>query len=197
MKILKVGDTQKAGCYQCKKIQPVTFQLRDVPFSDGSDIVKDVLVGVCDKCDSVVLLPSQSTPSVKKQLEKQRKPLESRLPAHMIDILNMASFTIGASTDFNSNLIKYYIHALSTEQISPKGVARYLNAELFKGKSQKRLSIKGRMVADELSRLKEITHIESTSDLLKGIILKINDDILIHKNKKRIEQLKTIISATV
>ena len=83
MKILKVGDTKNAACNNCESFQGVTFKLRDVPFNDGSGVVKNVLVGVCDNCDSVAVLPHQSTPAVKKQLEVQRKSLESRVPAHM------------------------------------------------------------------------------------------------------------------
>ncbi|AGP81557.1 hypothetical protein I533_07905 [Alteromonas mediterranea MED64] len=30
-------------------------------------MVEKVLVGVCDKCDSVTVLPHQSTPAVKRQ----------------------------------------------------------------------------------------------------------------------------------
>ena len=40
MKIFKVGDTQQAVCETCKSIENATFALRDVPFSDGSGIVK-------------------------------------------------------------------------------------------------------------------------------------------------------------
>ncbi len=80
MKILKVGDTQKAACNICKSFVIVFFKLRNVPLSDASGIVKNVLVGVCDRCDSVAVLPHQSTPAVKKQLEVQRKALEIRVP---------------------------------------------------------------------------------------------------------------------
>ena len=68
MKIFKAGDSQKAICEYCRSLQNATFKLRDVPFSDGSGLVKNVLVGVCDKCDQVILLPHQSTPALKKQL---------------------------------------------------------------------------------------------------------------------------------
>jgi hypothetical protein len=44
-----------------------------VPLSDGSGIIKDVLVGVCDKCNSVSILPNQSTGLVKRQLDILRK----------------------------------------------------------------------------------------------------------------------------
>jgi hypothetical protein len=70
MKILKVGDKQKAVCYKCKAVKNTTFYLRDVPFSDGSGIVKNILVGVCDFCDGVIITPHQSTPAIKKELDK-------------------------------------------------------------------------------------------------------------------------------
>ncbi len=69
MKILKVGDNQKAACSYCESFQSITFSLRDVPFSNNSGTVKDVLVGVCDACSSVAVLPHQSTPMIKHRLE--------------------------------------------------------------------------------------------------------------------------------
>jgi len=196
MKIVKVGDTTKAACHHCQSFQNVTFQLRNTPFSDGSGVVKNVLVGVCDSCDSVAVLPQQSTPMVKKQLETQRRGLESRVPAHMIDILNLASDEIGGGTDFVPSLMKFYIHSLVNSDISPQGISDYLNTGLARGKAQKRISIKGRHVAEELEQLKKITNIRATTDLIKSIVLKINDDLLVNHNDRAIKQLKGIIAAT-
>ncbi len=197
MKILKVGDTQQAVCNHCKAFSSVTFKLRDVPFSDGSGVVRNVLVGVCDQCDSVAVLPHQSTPAVNKQIEIQRKALESRVPAHMIDILNLVSVELSGGTEFVPNLIKYYIHSLSNRDMSARGITKYLNSDLAKGKAVKRISLKGRMVIDDIATLKKITNISSTTDLLKSIVLKINDDVLINKKSKTINQLKNIVAATV
>lgn len=72
MKIFKVGDKGRGVCYKCTSFVDTTYNLRDVSFSDGSGIVKNILVGVCDCCDSVVALPHQSTPAVKKQLNFQK-----------------------------------------------------------------------------------------------------------------------------
>jgi len=197
MKIVKVGDSQKAACHQCRRFENVTYKLRDVPFSDGDGVVKNVLVGVCDCCDSVAVLPHQSTPVVRKQLETQRRSLESRVPAHMVDILNLASVEISGSIDFVPGLIKFYIHSMSTNDISPRGISKYLSSDLAGGKSQKRISIKGRLVAKEFARLKKITKIDSTTDLLKGVVLKINDDVLVNKKAKTIRALKNIVAATI
>jgi len=196
MKILKVGDTKKAACNACELFQDITFQLRDTPFSDGTGIVKNVLVGVCNVCDSVVVLPHQSTPAVKKQLEKQKKSLESRVPAHMIDILNLVSDKLGGGTEFVPNILKYYIHALSNNEISSKNISRYLNSDLAKGVAQKRISLKGRHLEEELTLLKELIKVESTTDLLKIVVLKINDDVLVNEKQKPMKQLKNIMAAT-
>ncbi len=196
MKILKVDDTQRAACNNCKSFENVTFKLRDVPFSDGSGVVKNVLVGVCDRCNSVAVLPHQSTPLVQKQIEIQRKATESRVPAHMIDILNLVCIELNGGTEFVPCLMKYYIHSLSINEISPQGISKYLNSELAKGKAQKRISIKGRYVAEELNSLKEITNIKTTTELIKSIVLRINDDVLVKKEKSTIKQLKNIIAAT-
>ena len=197
MKIVKVGDTQKAACHQCRRFENVTYKLRNVPFSDGAGVVKNVLVGVCDCCDSVAVLPHQSTPAVKKQLETQRRSLESRVPAHMVDILNLASVEISGGIEFVPGLIKFYIHSMSTNDISPRGISKYLSSDLAMGKSQKRISIKGRLVAKEFGLLKEITKIDSTTDLLKGVVLKINDDVLVNKKPKTIRALKNIVAASI
>lgn len=195
MKIFKVGDSQKAVCEHCQSLENATFQLRDVPFSDSSGVVKKVLVGVCDKCDLVSLLPHQSTPAVKRQLDAQRKPVESRLPAHLVDILNLATYELGGSVEFVPSLMKYYIHSLASDEKAAKTIRELSQSELAQGRADKRLSLKGRRILEEIDSLKAISHIENTTDLIKGIILKINDDILIKKRPKQTRELKSIVAA--
>lgn len=197
MKIVKVGDSQSAACSHCQSFERVTFQLRTVPFSDGIGFVENVLVGVCDRCDSVAVLPHQSAPVVKKQMDAQRKPVESRVPAHLVDILNLASVEISGSTAFVPGLLKFYIHSLSNDDISPRDIPRYLLSDLARGRAQKRISIKGRLVAKDLDRLKAITKIKTTSELMKGVVLKINDDVLVKKKTGLIKQLKNVVAATM
>jgi hypothetical protein len=115
----------------------------------------------------------------------------------MVDILNLASVEISGGTEFVPGLIKFYIHSMSTNDISPRGISKYLNSDLAKGKSQKRISIKGRRVAKEFAHLKKITKIDSTTVLLKGVVLKINDDVLVNKKSKTIRALKNIVAATI
>lgn len=72
MKLFKIGDVQKVACENCKAFVNATFVLRDVPLSDGSCIVENVLVGVCNQCDSVIVLPQQESELVKSAIAKAR-----------------------------------------------------------------------------------------------------------------------------
>jgi hypothetical protein len=72
MKLFKIGDVQKAACEKCKAFVDATFMLRDVPLSDGSCIVANVLVGVCNQCGSVTVLPQQESELVKSAIAKAR-----------------------------------------------------------------------------------------------------------------------------
>ena len=195
MKFIKVGDTSRAVCGHCKSLVNTTFKLRDVPFSDGRGVAKKITSGVCDQCDTVVTVPHQSVPSIKEQYEAKRKPVEVRLPAHLIDVLNVATDQLGAEPDFVPNLIKYYIHLLATDKTSGSEIARFLKTELASGKSNKRLSLKGRNISDELEQLKVLSHIKSTTDVLKSVILKINEDLIVQKSAKPIKQLQGIMAA--
>ncbi|WDE04526.1 hypothetical protein SG34_024855 [Thalassomonas viridans] len=196
MKIFKVGDTQLAVCEACRSIKSMTFALRDVPFSDGSGIVKNVLVGVCDTCDYVIVTPQQSAPAIKRELDKQRKPLEARVPAHMVDILNLASAELGATPDFSKVLIKYYVHTLSLNEKKALHLEKYLQNDLAKGPSQKRISLKGIQVYDDLNILKERSRMESTTDVLKAVVINIYEDFFDKPKKGVIETLRGLASAS-
>lgn len=196
MRIFRVGDSQKVICEHCGSLERATFKLRDVPFNDGSGIVKSVLVGVCDRCDAVCVIPHQSTPAVRKQLEYQRRAVESRLPAHLLDILNLAVDELGADTDFVPTLVKYYIHKLASSPEAGK-LQGLLQSELAKGKADKRLSLKGRRVAVELEAIRLASRIDSNTKVIKGVILKINDDILVNKRPEPLADLKNVVASTV
>lgn len=64
------GDKSRAICEDCNCIVTTTFEIRDVPFFDGSGIVENVLVAVCDNCYSVVAIPAQSTPEIQAAINK-------------------------------------------------------------------------------------------------------------------------------
>ncbi|AYA06652.1 MULTISPECIES: hypothetical protein [Rahnella] len=194
MIIYKVGDEKKAMCGVCEAFRIVSYQLRDVPFDDGSGMVKNIIAGVCKTCDSVAVIPFQSVPAIKKQLQIQRKAVETRVPAHMIDLLNMASAELGATPDFVPLLLKYYIHQLASNPEAALRLVTLLTSELATGLANKRLSLKGREIGNDIEKLKSLSQIDNTTELLKGVVLMIHHDLLVNPDAHRIAVLKSFVA---
>jgi len=62
--MLLEGHQEQAICER-DGITTVTYTRRDVPFRDGRGIVKDIVVGVCDVCKEVIVIPPESTPAIR------------------------------------------------------------------------------------------------------------------------------------
>lgn len=65
-KLYAAGDESRAICEGCAKVVATTFVYRDIAFDDGSGVVKDILVAVCDACEAIVAVPAQSTPAIRR-----------------------------------------------------------------------------------------------------------------------------------
>lgn len=59
------GDKSRAICEGCAKAVATTFVYRDIAFDDGSGVVRDILVAVCDACEAIAAVPAQSTPAIR------------------------------------------------------------------------------------------------------------------------------------
>ncbi|MDH3997513.1 MAG: hypothetical protein OET90_01625 [Desulfuromonadales bacterium] len=197
MKIIKEGDNGRAVCQDCGLV-PITYRLKDIPFSDKSGLVKNVLAGVCDACERVVSVPRQSTPQIKSEYQKTRVPVESRVPAHFLDILSLASAKIREDLghDFSRHLILYYLHGINSGHIKCPGIKGLLDSDIASAPASKRVSLKvSRNTEKEFSEVVHKVGLKNNSELIKGIILKINQDIVQPENPVRFKELKTLASA--
>lgn len=89
--------------------------------------------------------------------------------------------------DFVPHLMKFYIHNLATDEKAASKIATFLASELAAGKADKRLSLKGRSIYDDVDTPKVTAHINNTTGLIKSIILKINEDVLVKKRSRLIQ----------
>ncbi|WP_077044445.1 hypothetical protein [Pseudomonas sp. KK4] len=205
MKLLFEGDQGKALCEHCQQIVTTTYVRRDVPFSDGQGQAKEILVGVCDDCDTVVAIPAQSTPSIKEARKQQLIPIEARLPAIYLDVLDAAMHVVTkeASVQTRKLFISYYLRVLVetksatrlqrthdefSEWLSKQMTCRQLTLS----HSMKRLSMKvNPYVADDFIVLLEATHMTRT-ELLKSVICHIQEDVIEDRNAAIISDLQRL-----
>lgn len=197
MKIVKEGDARQVVCSSCG-LTHATYTLRDIDFSDQSGTVKNVLAAVCDTCSQVVSIPKQSTAKVRAEYNKVKTPVDIRLPAHYLDILNLASQRIDPTlTDnFNKPLVLYYLHALSSGRYSSKNLNMLLKSDLANAKSSKRFSVKlNENSLREIKLLIKSHGLKSNTDVFKTVILKINEDIVQSKSPKHLPELQNFAAA--
>lgn len=183
-KLYSPGEASRAICDNCGLVS-TTFQYRDVPFSDESGTVKDILVGVCDCCGAVVAVPPQSTPAIKAEREKAIHPIEAVLPAIYVEALDLACYKIDskAPIDFRKKVVVYYIHSFAKQLDKAARLAEVMVNAPYEFTSagntiNKRLSFKvtGNTNA-EMKKVMEAAHLNRT-DVLKSLVLQINSDII-------------------
>ncbi|PLV53078.1 hypothetical protein, partial [Erwinia sp. B116] len=180
MKVFKEGENIAVVCYQCGK-STATFRLRDVDFDDHSGTVKNILAGVCDQCDTVVAIPPQSEPQIKREYERTHSALEVRVPAHFLNILSLATLKIAprVSDEFSKVLILYYLHALNSGRFAQDQLKTLLASDMAKARASKRISMKvSHNQLAELNSLMKQLALTKTSDVIRAVILKIHQDLI-------------------
>lgn len=132
MKIYHEADKSRAMC-ENDGLVTTTFAYRDVPFRDGSGIVKDILVAVCDKCGDVVAIPPQSSLAIRATREKAAVSVEANLPAIYIDTLDLAAYRIdpNLTPDFRKRLLMYYVHTYAMDDKLLLGLPRTCVRKIF------------------------------------------------------------------
>lgn len=197
MKLFRAGEKSQGICYHCRGIVDATFHYRDVPFSDGNGVVKDILALVCDTCDEVIATPAQSTPAIKAARETAVKSVEVSLPASFIEVLDLAAFRIDpdATTEFRKRLLAYYIHrAAESDQPAEHFKDRIRKgAQRFDDRAPKRrLSFKVTpRLNGEIDKIIEKSNL-TKSELIKSLVMQIDEDILQPKSPQNMKELRRL-----
>jgi hypothetical protein len=178
----------------------MTFEYRDVPFSDNTGVVKNILAGVCDHCKEVISIPPQSTPAIKAQRQKATNSVEAVLPAIYLEALDLACFRIDPQVpqDFRKRLLMYYIYSVAQSEAAIHRIGQILNeakpefAASENSAKKSRLSLKvSEAISAEIEKLMQATSLNKT-DLLKALVLQIDEDIIAPKEPANLEQLRVL-----
>lgn len=197
MKIFKLGEKSKGVCNDCKKVVSTTFKLCTVPLSSGKGSASDILAAACDHCGHIVSIPQQSTPRIKEALNTKKHSIEVRLPRHLLDILLLASdrFEIGNPEQLKDSLIRHYIGRVESDKELIKSIKKLSQSNFAKGAGY-RLSLKvNDAIFERFERIRKSTALNKTQ-IVKGLILLINEDILQHPLKKRLSEVESALLAS-
>ena len=190
MKLYKVGDKSQALCAVCKAKQPTTFEERTVPFRSRKGSVPDLLVAVCDKCDTIVGIPQQSVPRIHDTLKRSRHSMEARVPRHLMDGLSCFLFNLGSNQSGSSVLLRYYINELHHRPPLQTRIVKLAKSAEAKGKKTVRISAKlNDDIFAKLQSLRKSTGL-STTELIKGLLVHLVSDK--PKNDSKLREILNI-----
>jgi hypothetical protein len=197
MRIYTEGEASKGLCEVCKKLVPTTFKVSSVKLSSKKGRVDGILVAKCDYCNHTVSIPQQSSPRIKEVLNTKKYSIEVRLPIHLLDILILATdqFEMGSPEQLKDSIVRYYIALADKDKAISKQIKKFSESDFAKG-SGYRLSLKvNQAVYECFHHLMEQTKLNKTQ-LLKGLILQINEDILQKPQKKIMNDLEKVMFAS-
>ncbi|WP_191601111.1 hypothetical protein [Marinomonas algicola] len=190
MKIVKEDDQQEVECSNCGFSQ-ASYKLKDVRL--GDQVSKKVLVAVCNSCDKALNVPAQTAVKIKSDYDASRYSVDVRLPAHYLDILLFASHRINPALpeSFGKALILYYLHALNSQRYGVKNLSSLLHYDFAKARSSKRLSMKvSQSSLNEMASLSKEHGFKNNTDMLKCVILKIHEDIILKNKPSHLAELQ-------
>lgn len=199
MKLFVQGQKGKAIC-EADGLVSTTFMYRDVPFSDGTGIVRNILVGVCDTCGDVVSIPPQSTPAIKAVRVKAVASIEAMLPSVYLEALDLACYRIdpGVTQDFRKRLLLYYVHRCITDRRGAQRLAGIMQEagrafrDAERSNVRRRLSLKvSPTMFSNVERLMDATKLNRT-DLLKSLVVQIDEDIIEPEHPADLDELRTL-----
>lgn len=198
MKLFTSGQKGRALCDRDGLVS-MTYAYRDVPFSDGLGLARDILVGVCDTCEQVLAIPPQSTPAIGAARARAQVPVEVMLPAPYIEILDAAGLNVHATAtpDFRKRLLVYYVnrYASGAEKVTElKGLSERYPAIVARSVKppRKRLSLKlAPRAHKKFEDVVKASHLDRTT-LIKGLVVKIHDDLVEPKVPRHKDELSTL-----
>jgi len=202
MKLYNAGDTSKAICETCQDLVETTFFYRDVPFDDGSGIVKDILASVCNSCGEVVAIPAQSMPAIRRARERVEIPLEAQVPVSDIEVLDAAATRISnhASTRHRKLLLAYYARKMARDPQSGERIKQlFLEVKAARPKAkikipQKRLSFKiSHDFQADFDGLTKRSGLKKTQ-VLRSLVHEIRTDLVSPEHPESLQHLQDLVA---
>ncbi len=196
MKIIQEGDTGVALAPEVGRV-PVVYTYRDLTLDSGT-IVKNVLVGVHEDSDQVLVIPAQSSPRIKEAREASKEEvLEARVPRELEDILALlAEHYRVTPKKFTPAIIRYYLHSATLSPPLARRLDKLSRARLAQGKRAGRIRVRCEAsLSAQVAQLAAAFKQANQSDLLRGAIIAAKQDVLDNRAKKRSQQLEAVAAA--
>ena len=197
MKILREGDRGYALSPERGRVE-IVYQYRPFKLEEANVTVKNVLLGVDVETGDVLTIPAQSTPKLKAAREaKKEKVLSVRVPRELDDVLHLiADYYHAEPEQFSPAVIRYYLTSASQNAGLTRRIGKLSKDRLASGKLEGNLRLRvDRELHDWVYTTASSTEGINQSDLIRGVIVAVKQDVLEGRAKKRRRELEAIALA--
>lgn len=195
MQILKEGDTGQALAKGRGRVA-IEYRYRTLELDSGIR-AEDVLVGMDPETGEVLSIPAQSTPKIREaRAVTKEQTLPVRIPGELDDIVWLVSAEMEANpSKFGPAAVRYYLD----EAVRNDGLARRLGA-LSQGRLARSRTRKKMTLRTDRDLVANITVVGrkvgvSRSDLVRGAVVALGEDVLDGKAPRRREKLRAVARA--
>ena len=196
--LLRQGDESTAICHKCRKVRPTRYEYRTIRLEKSKIDVSDVLVGVCQTCDTTVMLPHQSTPRIKEARQTLPSRIDARIPKELRDVIGMLASEFGGSPEpFAGGMLRYYLAMTAQDSALAKRIGKLANSVVTEGTPGGRIAFRldQSLINDALAKVNAKTDLVDQSGLIRGIIAAAKEDTFDRPVAKRAEALRAIALA--
>lgn len=197
MKILREGDRGYALSPERGRVQ-VEYRYQQFKLEEANVTVDNVLLGVDVETGAVLTIPAQSSPKLKAAREaKKEKVLSVRMPRELNDVLNLiAEYYHTEPEQFSPAVIRYYLASASQNAGLTRRLGKLSKDRLACGKLEENLRLRvHRDLHDWVYHTASSTEGVNQSDLIRGAIVAVKQDVLEGRAKKRRRELEAIAQA--
>ncbi len=197
MKILHEGQRGTALAPDGRGWVPITYRYRSVRLEETGVDVPNVLVGVDDESDEILVIPNQSTPRLKAARHQvKEETIQVKIPHELDDVLVLIADAFNApAKKFTPALMRYYLFEATESLRLCNRLVRLSERRLASGKTGARLSFRSSSELEQRIRAAaEQCAGGNVSALARGAILAAKEDLVDGKSRPRTEVLRAVAS---
>ena len=190
--LAKEGNTKQAICPHCKDLVNTHAQVRTYHMHERGINVPGVLLNICERCDQVATIPAQSSlRMLEARVPLKEEQLEARIPTHLEDVIYLLAWEFAAPVQaFRPAVLRFYLAELMRDPALAERVRLLAASDLANAPARARVSL--RVPAELLEDARAAARaagIAKDSDLVRGLLLAAQDDVLDRRHPERIQRL--------
>ncbi|HEY0024070.1 MAG TPA: hypothetical protein VGB24_14210 [Longimicrobium sp.] len=197
MKIWKEGEASSTLCPNCERRRAVVFQRRTVELKDPDISIPDVLAAVCSECDTIALIPAQSTPRLGMAVKQATVTLNARIPGHLEDVLLLLAKTLASTSPPSAPaVLRFLLSEFVSNPLVAKRVKERAGDELVNGRADHELSVRiPALLLIEMDEAAAKVGIPSRTAVVKGLLALAKEDILDGRDEVLGNTMRRVLAA--